>query len=319
TEPAAATFVVLAAWLAAALGHRRWGLAAAAAVLGLGILIRPQSLLCAPLLPLLPQGAAPLRKLIARGAAATGVAILVVLPWTYRNCRVMDGCAFVSTNAGWNLAIGAFPRATGRFSGLSGDDGCRIVTGQVQQDRCWMRMGLSWIAADPGRWLGLVDDKLAYTFDHESFAIGYLGEADPTAWPEERKRLGRGVASWSHRALLALATFGVVPGPSRKRPASLLTPVALGLVAFYAAATPTHPFWPLAILLVLVAALRVRALDGVRLFAAGQVLTVALTHAVFFGEDRYHMVLTPWLALLAACAFDRDQANRALGGPAPSG
>jgi hypothetical protein len=35
-----------------------------------------------------------------------------------------------------------------------------------------------------------------------------------------------------------------------------------------------------------------------------------LAHAVFFGEDRYHMVATPVLCLLAAAA---------LRGPAPDG
>ena len=61
----------------------------------------------------------------------------------------MDGCALVSTNAGWNLAIGAFPRATGRFETLRSTDGCREVTGQVQQDRCWLAYGLAQIRSAP--------------------------------------------------------------------------------------------------------------------------------------------------------------------------
>lgn len=316
TEPAAALAIVSAALVAAAHGHRSRGMVAAAALLGLGVLIRPQSLLCAPLLALLPSGAldglrsraepsaARSWKTFGRAAVlATAVAVAVVLPWTARNCMVMDGCAFVSTNGGWNLAIGSFPRATGRFAGLHGSDGCTIVTGQVQQDRCWMQLGLDWIATDPSRWLGLMDDKLGYTFDHESFPIGYLGEADPQAWPESRKKLGRGVLSWSYRALLTVAAFGVLPAPTRRRPATLLVALAVGLLAFYAAATPTHPFWPLAILLVVVAAWRWREVSGPTLFAAGAIGSVALTHAVFFGEDRYHMVVTPMLALLAATAF----------------
>jgi hypothetical protein len=35
-------------------------------------------------------------------------------------------------------------------------------------------------------------------------------------------------------------------------------------------------------------------------FAVG---SVCLTHAVFFGEDRYHVVITPALCVLAACAL----------------
>lgn len=316
TEPAAALAIVAGAWMAAARGHRPAGMMAAAVLLGLGVLIRPQSLLCAPLLALLPSGAldglrvrsaAPARtswEALAKAALlATGIAIAVVLPWTARNCVVMDGCAFVSTNGGWNLAIGSFPRATGRFAGLHGSDGCKIVTGQVQQDRCWMHLGLDWIAGDPTRWVGLVDDKLGYTFDHESFPIGYLGEADPEAWPEGRKKLGRGVLSWSYRALLTVATFAVFPAPTRRAPSTLLGALGVGLLAFHATATPTHPFWPLALLLPLVALVRWRSLSAPVLFAAGTIGSVALTHAVFFGEDRYHMVVTPLLALLAATAF----------------
>jgi len=33
------------------------------------------------------------------------------------------------------------------------------------------------------------------------------------------------------------------------------------------------------------------------------VASVCLTHVIFFGEDRYHVVVTPLLALLAAAAL----------------
>jgi hypothetical protein len=38
--------------------------------------------------------------------------------------------------------------------------------------------------------------------------------------------------------------------------------------------------------------------------------TTAITHAIFFGEDRYHVVVTPVLALLAAAAMRPAQAAR---------
>ena len=59
--------------------------------------------------------------IIASGGFADGrglvaaLALATVAPWTWRNCRVMDACAFVSTNAGWNLVIGSAPGATGKF------------------------------------------------------------------------------------------------------------------------------------------------------------------------------------------------------------
>src|SRR5205807_3998377 len=86
-----------------------------------------------------------------------------------------------------------------------------VVTGQVQQDACWRDLAMASILADPVRWLGLVPKKLGFTFDHESFPIEYLHEADPDRWPEDRRRTGRAVLSGTHRALLTAAAFSIVP------------------------------------------------------------------------------------------------------------
>jgi hypothetical protein len=331
TEPLAALGLVAAAWLVArdARAKPLRGALLAGLVLGLGTLVRPQTLLCAPALGLLTLGSGSLRQRLGRGALTAGIAlvtaVLVVLPWTARNCRVMDGCAFVSTNAGWNLAIGSFPRATGRFETLRATDGCPVVTGQVQQDRCWGEEGVRWIKGDPGRWLSLVPKKLAYTFDHESFPIGYLGEANPQAWPEERKSSGRAVLTVVHCALLAFAALGLVRWPFgrlplRDRIAQLAALAAVVLLVVQGIQADTHPFWPLAVLIVLLGALPLPgapargAVVGYLVFA---VLSVALTHAVFFGEDRYHVVITPVLCILAACVLRRtdERADRATSSP----
>jgi dolichyl-phosphate-mannose-protein mannosyltransferase len=303
TEPVAALALCAAALAAAWARPRPWQRALLAGVLlGLGTLVRPQSILCAPAIGLfLPAG-----QRLRAALVATGVAIAVVAPWTARNCLVMDGCAFVSTNGGWNLAIGSFPRATGRFETLHGSDGCAEVTGQVDQDRCWVRAGARFIADDPGRWLALAPKKLGYTFDHEAFPIGYVAEADPDAWPEERRALGRAILSWSHRALLTAAVLGLLPRPSRRRGLSFLPPFVVLLYAWYAAMSPTYPFWPLAVAIPILAAVRHRVLPAAVLYAAVAVGTLALTHVAFFGEDRYHFVVTPLLCLLAARAFAGD-------------
>ncbi len=324
TEPLAALGVVLAAWLfvrdtgGAARPRPIRAALAAGAVMGLTALVRPQSLLCVPALALLalPGTAGPRRERVVAAVWPAGLALAaalaVVAPWTIRNCRVMDGCALVSTNAGWNLAIGAFPRATGRFETLRASDGCPVVTGQVQQDRCWRDAGLAWIAAEPRRWLGLVPAKLSYTFDHESFPMGYLGEADPAAWPEARKAAGRDLLSGVHRAILALAALSVVAWPFARgtRLAGRIAQASLLVIALTLAArglwADTHPAWLLAVFLPVVAALPLpgRAGNGgVVGYLAFAVASVVVTHAVFFGEDRYHMVVTPALCVLAACAL----------------
>lgn len=332
TELLAALGLLTATWLVLRARDDRplRGLLVASVVIGLTTLVRPQTILCAPGLALLALPPGTLRSQLRRAAgyfaSSLAIAVLVVLPWTVRNCRVMDGCAFVSTNAGWNLAIGASPNATGRFS--SAGPYCGIV-GQVEQDRCWRRRGLAWIREDPGRWLGLIPHKLRETFDHESFPVGYLAEANPGAWPEERKHQTRLVLSIFHRALLSVAALGVIgalwrPGAldrlrsRRGRPKlpwfdtlALATLLLIGLNAL----RELEPTWPVAVAIPLLAGIRLalpsaRALEpssgprfGVTDFLAYAVLTLCLTHSIFFGEDRYHMVLTPALCVLAACAL----------------
>jgi len=239
---------------------------------------------------------------------ACAIALIPVLPWTARNCRVMDGCALVSTNAGWNLAIGAFPRATGRFETLRASDGCRDVTGQVQQDRCWFAYGVEQIRAAPGRWLSLIPAKLGYTFDHESFAVEYLHESRPAFWPEDERAAFRGVTTTAHRLLVVAAAFGLCAVIRRRGVAAnvqgVLLLLVLGMSFFACTGTPT--FWPLVVLISIVPWL---PLPGAASFPPALLLLVAflgttvLTHAVFFGEDRYHLVVTPVLCILAAGAF----------------
>jgi hypothetical protein len=313
TEPLSALFGVVAGWAwirnkgdRPLVGAALFGLA-----VGVGTLVHPSFLAFAPALALLTGDTVVasltppvLRRSVAVAAVATACAFVPVLPWTVRNCMVMDRCTLVSTNGGWNLAIGSFARATGRFETLRSSDGCAVVTGQVQQDACWRDLAIATIRADPARWLGLVPKKLAYTFDHESFQVEYLHEADPDRWPEERRRSGRALLTAAHRVLLSVAAFCIVPAPwvtlGRK---SLLKAAALAvLVATIVAlawASDDSPFW----LVALITAVFWRFSGPVLRWAQLSLLGTVVTHAVFFGEDRYHVVVTPMLCLLAAGAL----------------
>jgi hypothetical protein len=248
------------------------------------------------------------------------VSLAVVLPWTLRNCQRFDGCALVSTNGGWNLAIGALGDS-GRFQTLRASDGCAVVTGQVQQDRCWAEVGKRRILADPWRWLGLVPKKLAETFDHESFAFEYLHEADPVSWPEARRVAGRELASGFHRLLLVAAAFGVVgwPRSEAKERLSYAVQGLLGLIAVLlslrAIAVDEHPFHWLALFIPAAGLLPFPGrpqLGPAGVYVLGFFSSVVLTHAIFFGEDRYHLVVSPLLCLLAAAALRPSAASLAV-------
>jgi len=319
TEVLAAFLPALALWLALwdRERHPRRGAILAGMVMGLATLVSPQSIVLAPALgiAMVPclKCVRDWRSALGRGAAATVVALAVVAPWTLRNCRVLDGCAFVSTNGGWNLAIGSFSRATGRFETLRATDGCDVVTGQVQQDRCWAASGWQSIRTEPSRWLSLAPRKLDHSFNHDSFAVEYLRTADPAAWPESRRVLWRGVLSTFHRVLMAAAAFGTL-GIVRRLLKKELRVVALeatlwtvtAALVVYAVHDDKFPFWALALwmpLMLLVPRPLAPRYGAVGWFIGYAILTFDIIHIVFFGEDRYHIPLVPLLCILAAGIF----------------
>ncbi len=315
TEPLSALLTLTAFWIATR-DKRAGSFVIAALVLGLGALVRPQALLCAPFFALIdpPAVLARLGKLARPSAAglACALAVLPVLPWTARNCARMDGCALVSTNAGWNLAIGSFGRATGRFETLHASDGCREVTGQVQQDRCWFAFGVDEIKSHPWHYLALIPAKLSYTFDHESFAVEYLREARPGAWQEARRVAWRTATSTAHRLLVCVAALAGVAFVFRRRrrhhgviEQGVALLVVLGLVCV-AVGSDAPTFYPLVIAACVIPWLPLAGrppLPSALKLIIGFIATTLVTHAVFFGEDRYHIVVTPALCVLAAAAL----------------
>jgi 4-amino-4-deoxy-L-arabinose transferase-like glycosyltransferase len=314
SEQLAALTTLVAFWLAVRDEQPR-GAALGALVLGVSALVRPTALLCTPFLALTLRpwsgSKTPANKALRTIGAAAALSVLTlvpVLPWTARNCRVMDGCALVSTNAGWNLAIGAFPRATGRFETLRASDGCREVTGQVQQDRCWLAYGLEQIREHPGFWLSLVPAKLSFTFDHESFAVEYLREARPRDWPEERRVRVRDLTTLAHRLLVCAAALGCVAIRLRGRGVVVQGALlAAALFLAYVGFAPDKPtFWPLVLFAATVPWLPLAGrppATAALLLGVALLGTTALAHVLFFGEDRYHMVASPVLCMLAAAAL----------------
>lgn len=327
TEPLSALTLVLGGVCAALYASRWFGWFGSGVALGLGTLVRPTALLAIPwLLPFFTRPDAPRRfgEFIRSGQARralvltvlTGVVALgAILPWTLRNCRVMDGCALVSTNGGWNLAIGAVTE-TGRFTALKAEWGCP-GPGQVRQDACWGEFGKRKIAEDPLAWLSKVPQKLAHTYNHESFAVGYLSEADPERWPEPRREFWRISLTLFHHLLMFGAALSLVslrwprgrPGAAEWTRTALL--VVLFGFAIHAMRQPESPlFWiivfaPLVALLPLPGA---PAAPPALRYAWGVVLMTSVTHAVFFGDDRYHLTVSPLLCMLAAAALRRPAA-----------
>jgi 4-amino-4-deoxy-L-arabinose transferase-like glycosyltransferase len=264
TEPLFAMQLALALW---ALTRQPQGATApwlviAGLALASATFVRPQALLVAPVLAALSRPRTDhIGPRIRAAIIVTACTILPVLPWTARNCRSIDGCAFVSTNGGSNLAIGAVPRANGRYFALNADDGCRGVVGETARDKCWRAVAVQAIRRDPLRWLSLSLVKLDHTLSYEAFPVGYLRESRAVAMDDDRETAWRRAITRPWRAFLLLALLALVPFTKR----SALPPPAV------AAAVATA-------------------------------VTLA-THLVFFGGDRYHLALVPWLVPLVAASL----------------
>jgi 4-amino-4-deoxy-L-arabinose transferase-like glycosyltransferase len=265
----------------------RW-LATAAIVLGIATLVRPQSLLLAPVLGAV---AWPRRRVMA-GLATAALTLAVCLPWTARNCDRMGQCALVSVNGGWNLLIGTDPAGAGGWSPLKVPEECRTVFDEAEKDACFGRAARRRIAEEPGAWLAMVPAKLGVTFDYCGAPGWYLHEANSDAFDAEAKT-ALGIAETVYeRLLLLLALVAAwLRSPLRRRAG--LAPLGVATVA------ALSPYGWLA-WLALVGLLLGRVRGPVPTFAAAAVASVAAVHGAFFGAGRYQLVLALVVVVLAA-------------------
>jgi 4-amino-4-deoxy-L-arabinose transferase-like glycosyltransferase len=275
-------------------------------VVGLAALVRPQSIVLAPILALLAVTKLPWRRRAAMIAAAALAALLVCAPWTARNCVRMKRCALVSVNGGWNLLIGADAGSTGAWSPIKVPAACREVFDEAQKDVCFGEQARAYIAEHPAAWALLVPRKLAATFDYAGAAGWYLHESNPAAFPYEAKKVLGGVETIYERLVLLFAlgwAARALPGPEprARRWARAAVAVVGGGFAFALHAWVAYAAFPVAALL------RGRSLWRGPVLPPATVVVVLSTigvHAVFFGAGRYSMVVFPLLAALAPLALD---------------
>ena len=301
TEGIAASLLAIAGWIVVVARDARSPLrpvVGLGVVLGIATLVRPQSLLLAPLYGALSARHARGAMRLALGGLATACALLVCSPWTLRNCERMNACVLVSANAGWNLYIGAAKAATGAWvsmAELGVPEACRTVWGEAEKDACFERAGRDLVRRDPVHFLSLVPRKLAATFDYAGAAGWYLHSSNPAAFSAENKLvLGAVETFWERLIVLGgLIAAGLARGPRRG--------LRRGLAGMSAVFLFVRPAWVAHMGLCLVAALFGRKLpERVALsLASVTVFATALTHAAFFGSGRYSLVCFPALSALA--------------------
>jgi 4-amino-4-deoxy-L-arabinose transferase-like glycosyltransferase len=331
TEGVTGALVACIAWLAAGLrdaidgAERRRTVAALiglGALVGGATLVRPQVLVLAPLFAGIAalgsrrEGVtrAAVRRVALCASAATAIAVAVCSPWTLRNCARMHRCALVSVNAGWNLLIGADDAANGAWAHVRVPDACAEVWGEAEKDACFEHEALRAIGERPGRWLRLVPAKLAATFDYCGAAGWYLREANGEVFGDRAKVVLGAVETVYERVVLLFALLWAArSGRGRGTRAlsiafamvgavsAVLVHAWVGYLAFVAAA--------------LMSPSRLVRGSALGWTAATAVLSLAATHAVFFGAGRYGLIAFPLLTGIAGLAWpgmgpDRDDGRR---------
>jgi 4-amino-4-deoxy-L-arabinose transferase-like glycosyltransferase len=326
TEGPVASVLGLAAWVAlraeSATRRRAAWLALLAGLAGAATLLRPQSLLFAPLLGYWAARGGWRARLPA-AALVTAGAFALCAPWTLRNCREMGRCVMVSANGGWNLLIGTFPEGAGAWVPLEGERvpvECREVFDEAGKDDCFRRAGARRVREAPREWLALVPAKLRVTFDHTGSAAEHLRAAGAL---DERGHFAVGAVELvTQRLYFLLALLGALRLALRRGGGGWAAGAAIAALVGLAGGGA----W-LGLLGVLgLGAYGLVGRDagsGLGLALAGIALT-ALVHAVFFGAGRYSMPLLVWLAPLAALgllalAELRHGGWRELLTPAPAG
>jgi 4-amino-4-deoxy-L-arabinose transferase-like glycosyltransferase len=299
TEGVTAALLVVAAAIAARARDdarpAKW-IVLAGVAMGVATLVRPQSLLLAPILGALAvTERSQWRSRVARAVAVLAIAIGVCLPWTARNCARMDRCALVSVNGGWNLLIGTQTK-DGAWAKVEVPDACRTVWSESMKDVCFERAARDAIARAPFAWIARAPAKLAATFDYFGAAPWYLHASNAGAFDADAKIVLGTVETVVSRALLlaALVALGRFAGA---RPLARKL-VALGGAVF---AVTLHAWIGYVALVVATALLGRRALThslGLP-FSCGVIAATAATHAAFFGAGRYGLVVAPFVACLA--------------------
>jgi hypothetical protein len=304
TEGVTAALLAMAAWAAVAARRRGLrGLVTLGIVLGLAAMVRPQSIVLAPLFGFAaapPRWTARARSVV----FVSALAMLVCLPWTLRNCARMGRCAFVSVNGGWNLLIGTDARGKGGWAPLEVPRECREVFDEAGKDRCFREAAKRIIADNPRGWLSLAPGKLRATFDYCGAGGWYLHQSNPTAFGD-RAKLSLGTIETAYeRALLALAFVGLLPHRRQTRAGAW----AMRCLALLGIALSVSPWgWLAHITLMTALALSLVQKRWRPVWAAtfATLASLALVHAAFFGGGRYQLPALPLLTALGAIGITR--------------
>jgi hypothetical protein len=274
---------------------------------GLATLMRPQSLVFAPLLGALAvaSGQTWRQTLARRGAAALTVTLLTLglcLPWTIRNCQRMRSCALVSVNGGWNLLIGV-QSSTGAFVPLDVPPPCREVWSEAAKDACFGRVAKEAIVADPVGFWRRMPSKWAVTLDYFGAAPWYLHASNGEAFPYRAKEVLGTLETVVARLALVLALVAGAQTPGQRR---RLRMVLAGVGVLFACQVHGYPAYALlAVQVLLLGVEELGQASPLLPFTAATILATFAVHGVFFGAGRYGLMVAPLVMAMAVNAWPK--------------
>ncbi|HUV87041.1 MAG TPA: hypothetical protein VMX79_07995 [bacterium] len=204
----------------------------------------------------------------ARGALAAAVAGVVVAPWVWRNYRVFGEFIPGDTNGGVTLWMGNNPRATGTyFFPIDRKNPLLLFDGELERDREGYRLSRFYIRHNVRQFLLLTVPKFVYIYgaDVSAFQLEGLRRGEE---PRETAVGLRGRVAQTYYALCCvLFVLGLYR--HRRRLFIIRSPARSSLAALL--------LWP---------------------------AYLTAVYLVFFGQDRYHLTIVPFLAVLAGAAVN---------------
>ena len=236
---------------------------AGALVLGYAIHIRPELVYFLPFLLIwFYLSTRNKHQTLIRWALVAGIVVVMVTPWSVRNYRLLNQFVFLDVRTGYNLYIGYHDGADGSFS----INAAKTLVKDLPQDRTgkWEMIRQTWGT----------EQAVKFIKEHPWRAIGLLPLKFLHFWDLDKREYlfaySYGYIGHLPSVLLALV-LGLV-----------MLPFAFVVLGGIVGVTFTRPI-P----------------SGVWLFLL-LILFYTTGYTLLFGEPRFHMPLTPLIAILAA-------------------
>jgi len=262
--------LMLAVLLFIMMGHKPLPAAASGIVIGLACLVRPQAIFI-PAIFFAVSVVGQIRRqtlgrhlrqfLIVHAALAA-----TLVPWTLRNYNVFGHFVFVSTNGGINLLIGNNPYATGTYIWMPQPASMlEDAVGEYDRGARARKLAAGYIRKHPGRTIRLWRRKLWFLYRYD------------------------------HNGIVANEKWFLAAAPDSKTTGFLRSFKTVAQIYYEFIGTA----FLVSIVVLTVRQVRKRAPPALPMLGLWIVVYFTLIYLVFWGNDRFHFPMMPWIIMYA--------------------